>query len=220
MKIFKKFLLSSNIYLLTFKKCAILFDTGDPHSRTFVLRFIKDNLSKEKLVYIFITHFHWDHVGNVHFLKKVFSPEILLSCDELEWALKGYIDLPRPKGTVYSKILWDSLKFFSKFEKIKKFKPDKLIYKNESINLDGLNIEIFLTPGHTPGSLTFKIDKYAFIGDTLLGPNIFLKRPRLSMFIHEKERYYKSIEFLKKIDVNIYFPGHGMPFKKEDIYKL
>ncbi|MEO0240939.1 MAG: MBL fold metallo-hydrolase [candidate division WOR-3 bacterium] len=220
MRVFKKFLPSSNIYLLTLKKHAVLFDTGDPHSKNLVLKFLRENMSDKKLLYIFITHFHWDHAGNVYLLKKIFSPFVVISNNEKEWAFKGYIDLPNPKGTLYSKILWNFLNFFSKFEKIKSFEPDKIVYNNEVINLDGFNIEIFQTPGHTPGSLTFKVNKYAFIGDTLLGPNIFLKRPRISMFIHEREKIYKSIEFLKEIDVDIYFPGHGMPFKKEDIYKL
>jgi len=220
MKVFLKFLISSNVYLLNFKKYAVLFDTGDPHSKTLVLKFIREKIFDKKLIYIFITHFHWDHAGNVRFLKKIFSSKVVLSEKEKEWALKGYIDLPSPKGTTYSKLLWNFLNFFSKFEGIESFKPDIIISKDEKINVDGFKIEIYQTPGHTPGSLTYKVGKYAFIGDTLLGPNIFLKRPRLSMFIHKREEIFKSIEFLKEIDAEIYFPGHGMPFKKKDIYKL
>lgn len=220
MKIFKKFLPSANIYLVVLKKNAILFDTGDPHSKTKVIGFLREKLGEKKLSYLFITHSHWDHIGNVGLIKKIYSPKIIIGKKEREWVLKGYIDVPSPKGTLYSIFLYHFLKTFSRFEKLERFKPDFEVDEYEVIKVDGEEIKIFPTPGHTPGSLTFKIREFAFTGDTLLGPNPFLKRPRLSMFLHDREKVYKAIEFLKELNVKIYFPGHGLPFTREQLLRF
>lgn len=220
MRVFKKLLPSANLYLVILKQHAILIDTGDPHSKTKVLNFLRWNLSDRNLEYILITHSHWDHIGNVRFLKNIFSPKVLLGKKEARWVRKGYIDVPRPKGTLYSLVLYNFLSFLSRFETIERFRPDIEILEYKSINIENKSIEIFPTPGHTPGSLTFKIEKYAFTGDTLLGPNPFIRRPRLSMFLHKREEIFKSIDFLKTLDVEIYFPGHGLPFAKKELYNF
>ncbi len=220
MKIFKKLLPSANFYLVTLKQQAILIDTGDPHSKTKVLNFIKWNLNNKNLDYILITHSHWDHIGNAGLLKKIFSSKILMSKKETKWVRKGYLDIPEPKGTLYSLALYNFLSLFSKFEKINVFNPNIEISEYKVLEIDNKKIEIFPTPGHTCGSLTFKIEKYAFTGDTLLGPNPFIRRPRLSMFLHEREEIFKSIDFLKTLDVEVYFPGHGLPFTKDELKKF
>ncbi len=38
------------------------------------------------------------------------------------------------------------------------------------LNFADKSIEIIETPGHTPDSITFKIDDYLFVGDTLFAP--------------------------------------------------
>lgn len=220
MKIFKKFLPSANIYLVILKKNALIIDTGDPHSKTKVISFLKEKINGKNLSYIFITHSHWDHVGNASLLKKIYGSKVVIGEKEREWVLNGYIDIPSPKGSLYSILLYHFLKTFSKFEEIEKFKPDVEISKYEVIDIEGKKVEIFPTPGHTPGSLTFKIDEFAFTGDTLLGPNPFFKRPRLSMFLYNREEIYRSIEFLKELNAKIYFPGHGLPFTKEELLKF
>jgi len=45
--------------------------------------------------------------------------------------------------------------------------PEILLYHGRSLKLGKLKIEVLHTPGHTPGSLCFKIAKYLFAGDTI-----------------------------------------------------
>jgi hydroxyacylglutathione hydrolase len=45
--------------------------------------------------------------------------------------------------------------------------PEILLKDGDTLKLGGLKIDVFFTPGHTPGSLCFKTGKYLFAGDTL-----------------------------------------------------
>jgi glyoxylase-like metal-dependent hydrolase (beta-lactamase superfamily II) len=45
--------------------------------------------------------------------------------------------------------------------------PDFLLKDGDVIKLGNLKIDVIFTPGHTPGSLCFKVNNYLFDGDTL-----------------------------------------------------
>ena len=45
--------------------------------------------------------------------------------------------------------------------------PEILLKDRDRIYLGNLKIEVLHTPGHTPGSLCFKVKKYLFVGDTI-----------------------------------------------------
>ncbi len=45
--------------------------------------------------------------------------------------------------------------------------PEILLKDGDSLKLGNLRIDVIHTPGHTPGSLCFKIGKYLFVGDTI-----------------------------------------------------
>lgn len=73
----KRFILGNyetNCYLISHKNEAIIVDPG--YESEELLNFIKDeNLN---LKYIFITHGHFDHVGGVNQLKKLYPNAIVL----------------------------------------------------------------------------------------------------------------------------------------------
>jgi glyoxylase-like metal-dependent hydrolase (beta-lactamase superfamily II) len=45
--------------------------------------------------------------------------------------------------------------------------PEILLKDGDRISLGNLKLEVVHTPGHTPGSLCFKVKKYLFAGDTI-----------------------------------------------------
>jgi glyoxylase-like metal-dependent hydrolase (beta-lactamase superfamily II) len=45
--------------------------------------------------------------------------------------------------------------------------PEKLLKDGESLSFEGFDVEVFHTPGHTPGSVCFSIGGFLFTGDTL-----------------------------------------------------
>lgn len=84
--------------------------------------------------------------------------------------------------------------------------PEVLLSDGNMISVGNLKIEVLHTPGHTPGSLCFKIGRYLISGDTIFpgGPGKTGSPDALKQII-------KSITekmFVLPDDTQIY-PGHG-----------
>lgn len=84
--------------------------------------------------------------------------------------------------------------------------PDILLNDGDNIKFGGLNLEVLHTPGHTPGSLCFRYDKYLISGDTIFpgGPGRTGSPEALKQII---ESITGKI-FVLPDDTRIY-PGHG-----------
>jgi glyoxylase-like metal-dependent hydrolase (beta-lactamase superfamily II) len=84
--------------------------------------------------------------------------------------------------------------------------PEILLKDGDSLPLGNLKIDVFHTPGHTRGSICFRIGKYLFAGDT-----IFPGGPGRT----ETPEYFQQIlkSITKKIfrlpDDTLIFSGHG-----------
>ncbi len=194
----------SIFYIIKLNNKIIFIDSGTPSEKR---RIEKLNIKPD---YVFITHGHWDHIGCVSYLKKS-GAKVFIHEKDYEFVKKGIIDLPPSKGSLYSNFVYFLLKFLKNFARFEKFDKD-------AIELHNLGLKIFETPGHTPGSCTFKIGNNYFIGDTLIGPNPFIKRPRISLFVRNKKELKKTLDFLFELDGRFY-PGHGPSFTSELLKK-
>jgi hydroxyacylglutathione hydrolase len=86
--------------------------------------------------------------------------------------------------------------------------PDLLLSDGDIVHIGQIDIKTIFTPGHTPGSLCFKIDDYLFAGDTL-----FPGGPGRTTGPDEFRQIVKSITekiFLLPDETKVY-PGHGDP---------
>jgi glyoxylase-like metal-dependent hydrolase (beta-lactamase superfamily II) len=84
--------------------------------------------------------------------------------------------------------------------------PEIFLKDGDTISLGNIKVKVLHVPGHTPGSLCFKIAKYLLAGDTL-----FPGGPGKTWSPDEFQQILKSITekiFLLPDDTVIY-PGHG-----------
>jgi len=84
--------------------------------------------------------------------------------------------------------------------------PEILLSDGDMISLGSLKFEVFHTPGHTPGSLCFKVGRYLLAGDT-----IFPGGPGKTWSPADFRQIIKSITekiFVLPDNTQIY-PGHG-----------
>jgi len=107
----------------------------------------KLGINPDKITALLLTHTDGDHTGATGLFR---NAEIYMHRDE-EQMVNG------TKGkTKFSKTIW-------------KYKPYKLLNSNEELILNGLNVRVIHTPGHTPGSCCFIIGKdYLVSGDNLI----------------------------------------------------
>ena len=84
--------------------------------------------------------------------------------------------------------------------------PDMLLNDGDVVSFGKVKLEVLHTPGHTPGSLCFKIGKYLISGDT-----IFLGGPGKTRSPADLRQIIKSItdKILVLPDDTEIWPGHG-----------
>jgi glyoxylase-like metal-dependent hydrolase (beta-lactamase superfamily II) len=131
---------------------ALLVDPGDEPDR--LLRAI-DDLGVQ-IDAILITHCHFDHIGAVAPLARATGAPVY--CPEIERPVLEDIRLGTPPG-------------FGPFEN---YVPEHTLAGGESLSLADIDIEVLLTPGHSPGHLTFSLPTHAAIlsGDVLFQGSI------------------------------------------------
>jgi glyoxylase-like metal-dependent hydrolase (beta-lactamase superfamily II) len=134
-----------NFYLVKSGSNYIAIDTGN-NLKNVKQEMVKLKIDPAKVTAIILTHTDSDHVGAI----KLFSnAKVYISTAE-EQMING-------KTTRVAILMKNKLD-----------NPYEMIEDNEIIDISGLKVKGILTPGHTPGSMSYIInDKYLFTGDTL-----------------------------------------------------
>jgi glyoxylase-like metal-dependent hydrolase (beta-lactamase superfamily II) len=92
----------------------------------------------------------------------------------------------------------------------------KIINDFDSVDIQGVSIDVCLVPGHSPGCVMYKINDLLFSGDFLMNTKTPLNFPNSS-----KKAYQNSVEKVKKTLGNqsnslICYSGHGDSFLLSD----
>ena len=128
---------------------AVIVDPGEEAER---LTNALDNLGITDLEAILVTHTHFDHVGAVAPIAKATGAPVY--CPELEREVladvNAYVRFPG----------------FGPFES---YEADATVAGGETLELAGLTIDVVLTPGHSPGHVTYAVrdEQAIFSGDVL-----------------------------------------------------
>lgn len=151
----------ANCFLIEGENAACLIDTGDGIAE---LDAVVKSLTDKPLT-VLITHAHADHVGGA-----VWFPEVRIHPADLRrgrayagaaWRLY-FLYCHRYKRVSHGVRYSDALQ--------KKYKPRLLtVEEGDTFDLGGRVIETYLTPGHSPGSLTFRdsLTGTVFTGDNV-----------------------------------------------------
>jgi hydroxyacylglutathione hydrolase len=207
---------TNNVYYIHHPKCNIIVDTGQPSRRKKLYKRIKKNKYLQgKIDYLILTHTHFDHCRNAAFLKNTFKLKIICSEIEAKCLAKGFTKAPR--GTNY---LTDFISFLgSKFPKILSYQAVSAdIEVEQSFAIpEAEEIKVFLSPGHTQGSLSIIVDDSIILG----GDNLFGMIPGrvYPPFADDKKRLIHAWEKYLNTNANIFLPGHGKPIKRSLLEK-
>ena len=91
---------------------------------------------------------------------------------------------------------------------------ERLIDEGDTIEVGGLKLDVWLTPGHTDSQLSFRMGDYLFSGD-----NIYQDGCVGAIDAHHGSDLVAFISSLKRIresDVKWLLPSHGPIFRKDD----
>jgi glyoxylase-like metal-dependent hydrolase (beta-lactamase superfamily II) len=93
-------------------------------------------------------------------------------------------------------------------------KVDKLVEDGDTIRIGNLNLEVWHTPGHTDGQLSFRLGNLLFSGD-----NLFRDGCVGAIDAHHGssiQDFIKSLERIRASDVEWLLPSHGPIFRKDN----
>ena len=153
---------------------------------------IKETVKKlgVKVLYILLTHGHFDHILGLNSLKKSLNAPAVICKDDL--------------------VISDNINEFTRLFGLPDSVPpkyDMYIKDGDEILLGSYKIKVIHTPGHTEGGVCYLVDGKLFSGDTLFKGSV----GRTDLFGGNFNKLSDSIKNkLFKLDDKIeVFPGHG-----------
>lgn len=183
--------LQTNAYILTNsnKKCLIFDPGGDGQRLNTILR--QQGLTP---VAVLLTHAHFDHIGAIDDVKANWDVPVYIHEKEKNW-LKD----PALNGSAY---------FIPGQEILSKAEPT-ILPKEGSIEISDFHLELYYTPGHSPGSVSYYNQELGvvFSGDALFQGSI--GRTDLPGGSHEQLLSSIHKKLLTLPEETIVLSGHG-----------
>ncbi|CAN7228155.1 MBL fold metallo-hydrolase [Paenibacillus sp. LjRoot153] len=145
------------------------------------------------IVAILLTHAHFDHIGGVDEIRKLKGCPVYIHDLEADWLTN-----PKKNGSARwpdlgAPIVTDPAEF--------------ALDEGQTLEFLGIQLKVFHTPGHSPGSVSFLYDNHLFSGDVLFKLSV----GRTDLLGGDNNTLLDSIQdklFLLDDDVIVY-SGHG-----------
>jgi glyoxylase-like metal-dependent hydrolase (beta-lactamase superfamily II) len=177
-----------NTYLIHREKTVLIDPGHSRHVERLFRQMEEDGISSEKIDVILVTHSHPDHFEGLEaFLDK--PVKIAMSREEERYLLES------------GKLLFEMMG-----GPLPKFRIDFYLKEGE-LHLGKEILNIYSTPGHSPGSLSiyWPERKILFTGDVIFFGGI----GRTDFLEGNSKRLMESIERLSRLETEILLPGHG-----------
>ncbi|QQZ10867.1 MBL fold metallo-hydrolase [Heyndrickxia vini] len=184
-------ILQTNCYLLSDenKEC-IVIDPGEEGEK--LLSII--NAQKLKPIAIFLTHAHFDHIGAVDSIRDTFHIPVYVHKKEAAW-----LSDPVLNGS----------EIFMMGKAVRQKPADQLITQESHLSIGSFNFDVFETPGHSPGSISFYVKELnvVFAGDALFQNSV--GRTDLPAGNHQQLISSIKSKLFTLPDVTMVLSGHG-----------
>lgn len=189
--------IGANCYIVSERKEAFIIDPGGDADK--IIKAAADY----EVRYILLTHAHFDHISGLNEVKNAFpDAKVAVHALEKEWLYSSELNL--------------SGEFWVGWDVVYKKNIDIELGDGMKLGFAGTEINVFHTPGHTPGSTCFYIEKSAtnenhllFSGDTLFKNSV----GRTDFPGGDSRKIIESIQtkLLVLPDETVVYPGHDAP---------
>ena len=205
---------SVNCYLVRAGSGFVLIDTGCSGSWLQLRgQLQRAGCGYTDLKLVVLTHGDFDHAGNAAHLRKEFGARIAMHRADAGMTERGNMFWNRRDGRLPSLIAPLAAIVFS-FGAAERHSPDLGLKEGSSFRSFGLDAKAVELPGHSKGSvgiLTAAGDLYC--GDLLESAGA----PALNSIMPDRAAGKASLEKLRALGVATVYPGHGKPFRLEEV---
>lgn len=198
-----------------------VIDTGLHNEKT-VKRW-DEELNGKQVDHLLVTHYHPDHFGYAGAFQAKYDAKVSMSQIDAEngihaWEeaflgdLEKHYQLAGIKAKDAQEMVQNTRDFFPLVTPYPKV--DHYFQEGEKLRIGKLNYEVIFTPGHSEGLVTF----YNKENSILIGTDHILPRitPNISHWFHGDpnplDSYYKSLDKIAALEVDLVIPSHGKPF--------
>ena len=205
-----------HVFLVITEYGFFLIDTGTKGYENKILKAITSRGMKLKnLLFIFLTHTHYDHAGCAAVLKEKTGAKIIVHNAEADKLINGFHRVPDGTNPFFRVISYMGKRVSKVYNKFQPVTPD-ITFDNElELAHFGMNGKIIHTPGHTSGSASLIIENTAFVGDCLFNILHSIYPP----FANDEEVLLQSWKRLLDQDLAWYYPAHGKRLNREEVLK-
>ena len=196
--------LGCNVYVIYDKDEWVMIDIGYEDAVDSIIEMIRDlDFPFSQCKSLIATHADVDHIQGLASAKQILRTSV---------AAHPLAAEPLKKG--------DRIKTFALIEaqnidmKMPPVDVETLIDEGDTIKVGDLELEVWLTPGHTDSQLSFRMGKYLFSGD-----NIYRDGCIGAIDAHhgsDLTEFVKSLTRIRDSDVEWLLPSHGPIFRKDN----
>ena len=211
-RVTQKHLIEVNCYLVKTPSGFILIDTGLPKRRDdLVMELETAGCMPGDLDLIIVTNGHLDHNGNTAYLRERYGAKIAVHAGDSVMTESG--DMFRGvKGFAVAFI--KALLPLMGMSRYDSFSPDIILEEGRDLSEFGFDARVLHVPGHSKGSIgVLTTGGDLFCGDLLVNT----KKPAKNTLLDNSEELDASVERLKGLEIETVYPGHGKPFKMEQL---
>lgn len=181
----------SNSYVVSSEKTrlAVLVDCCGENDK--ILNYLEKNSLTLKA--ICLTHGHFDHISGLAELREKTAADVCIFESENRFLSDAELNLSNTDGVYAGE---------------KRLKTaDILLMDGAELGFGDIHIDVIHTPGHTSGSVCYKMENYLFSGDTLFHQSVGRADFPTGDFAEEISSIRRKL-FTLDNDIIVY-PGHG-----------
>lgn len=201
-----------NCYLLTTDTGFVLIDTGYTNKRADVVKQL-DNAGCQPgdLKLIIITHGDFDHIGNGAFLRNRYAVKIAMHSGDAGMSERGDMFWNRKSASPVVQMI---VKLLARLSPADRFTADIALADGDDLSGFGLDAKVLSIPGHSQGSIgILTANGDLFCGDLFNNPG----KPAFNSIMDDLAVAHNSFEKLKSYLINTVYPGHGLPFRMDEL---